>query len=259
MKTLTAILCTLVVAPLGLAAPIVTHDKTPSHFNDASSHMQQTTQSVELHQTRPYLLPFFATSRVPAEKRPKVIITEDGQRMQVPDNLAGARSWETPNVLHFLSSLAHPKKLSPFPESSIMREETRANNAEIEPQLTIVELETKAERESWTYLPYVTEDNVLHFKCVHKVTDKSVLLPLIAVPMLLIGIILVTLLSVLRHLYRSVCSAERGAIRLGDEETATPSRSLKIACPPQEPQVLKPDLEVDSLNDCAIDEKSYKS
>ncbi|KAI1457287.1 hypothetical protein F4805DRAFT_180986 [Annulohypoxylon moriforme] len=256
MKNLTAILCALSVAPLGLAAPIVTHDKTPSHSNAALSNVQQTTKQAELHQPNPILPLFFAPSRVSAEKRPKIVSTDDGRRMQVPDHLSGAKSWETPNVLHFLSSLAHPKKLSPFPDSSIMREETRANNAEIEPQLTIVELETKAERESWTYLPYVTEDNVLHFKCVHKVTDKGVLLPLIAVPIVLIGMVLFVLLGVLRHIYRSVCSAERGAIRLDDEENATPSRSLKVACTPQEPQALKLDLKADSSNDRTIDEKS---
>ncbi|KAI1212721.1 uncharacterized protein F4807DRAFT_347724 [Annulohypoxylon truncatum] len=258
MKNLTTILCVLSVAPLGLAAPVVTHDKTPSQFNDASSHVQQATRPTELHQTKSFLFPFFTPSRVPAEKRPKFVVTEDGRRMQLPDHLAGAKSWETPNVLHFLSSLARPKKLSPFPDSSIMREETRANNAEIEPQLTIVELETKAERESWTYLPYVTEDNVLRFKCVHKVADKGVLLPLIAFSVLIVIITFVILMSLLRHLYRSVCSAKHGAIHLDDEENATPSSSLKVACPPQEPQTLKLDLKADSSIDGTMDEKSYE-
>ncbi|KAI1091957.1 hypothetical protein F5B19DRAFT_456211 [Rostrohypoxylon terebratum] len=254
MKTLTTTLCVLLAVPFGLAAPVVTHDKTPSQSNTASSHVQQATQPAEQHQTKSFLSPFFASNRAPTGKQPKVVISENGQRMQLPDHLAGAKTWETPNVLHFLASLAHPKKLSPFPNSSIMIEETRANNAEIEPQLTIVELETKAERESWTYLPYVAEDNVLHFKCVHKVTDKSLFL--IAFPVFLLSITSIILLSALRHLYRRLFPAKYGAIRLDDEENATPGNSLKIANLSGEPPVLKLDSEVDFSDDSTINEKS---
>ncbi|KAI1448947.1 hypothetical protein F5Y02DRAFT_414210 [Annulohypoxylon stygium] len=256
MKTLTTTLCVLLVAPFGLAAPVVIHDKTPTQFNGASSHVQQKTQPMEQHQTKPFLIPFFSSTRGPTEKRPKVVVTENGQRMQLPDHLAGAKAWETPNVLHFLTSLAHPKKLSPFPDSSIMREETRANNAEMEPQLTIVELETKAERESWTYLPYVTEDNVLHFKCVHKITDKSLFLPWIAVPVCLVIMFGITLLGALRYLYILSFAAKYGAIRLDDEENATPDSSLKVASRSWEPQVFKLDSKVDFSDDSTINEKS---
>ncbi|KAI2469708.1 hypothetical protein F4781DRAFT_207481 [Annulohypoxylon bovei var. microspora] len=259
MKNLASVLCVLLAAPWALAAPVVTLDKIPSQSNDASSsHVQQTTQLTEpVHQTKSFSLSFFKSPRVSTEKRPIFVVAEDGRRMQLPAHLAGAKSWETPNVLHFLSSLAHPKKLSPFPESSIMREETRANNAEIERQETIVELETKASRESWTYIPYVSQDNVLHFKCVHKTTDTAMFaLPFLAVPMLAAAMVLAVLLSALRHTFRSFCSAKDGTIRLDDEEKATPSRSLRVASHPQEPQVARLDLEVDSTNHGTMDEKS---
>ncbi|KAI1374919.1 hypothetical protein F4677DRAFT_147427 [Hypoxylon crocopeplum] len=230
MKRPAAALCVFIFAAWTLAAPVLIVDKMPSQSGDAVRQMPQQTGI----QTRPK--PFFSLltpSRISIERHPNILVTEDGRRIQLPDNLAGAKAWETPNVLHFLTSLTHPKKLSPFPESSIIREETRANAAETEPQESIVELETKAERESWTYIPYISQDNVLHFHCVRKAADTVML----AIPLAATVLVLATALwSVLRYLYRirfrGFGIGTRGAIRLEDEEEALPARFLQVTCHP---------------------------
>ncbi|KAI1140714.1 hypothetical protein F5Y05DRAFT_283545 [Hypoxylon sp. FL0543] len=268
MKAPLSTLCVSLFAAWALAAPLVIVDKLSSQSDNASTHVRQTAQQTEV-QSRPkfFRLSFLAPSRVSIERHPKIVVAEDGRRIQLPDNLAGAKSWETPNVLHFLTSLTHSKKLSPFPESSIMKEETRANMAEVEHQETIVELETKAERESWTYLPYMSQDNVLHFHCVRKAADTVMLIiPLAAAAMILVAI----LSSAFRYTYdyfslqylsnaelTSIhrCHALRvrneGSIRLDDGESAVPSHSLQVA---REPSGLNPGQKVDS-SPSAIDEK----
>ncbi|KAI0838230.1 hypothetical protein F5Y06DRAFT_52756 [Hypoxylon sp. FL0890] len=251
MKAPVATLCVSLFAVLALSAPIVIVDELTNQSNDASTHVRQTTQQTEVRSRPKFFLSFLAPSRVSTERRPNIVITEDGRRIQLPDNLAGAKSWETPNVLHFLTSLTHSKKLSPFPESSIMKEETRANMAEIEHQETIVELETKAERESWTYLPYMSQDNVLHFHCVRKAADTVML----AIPLAAVAMILITIVSsALRYTCRTLSVRKEGAIRLGDEESADSSCSLRVT---SEPYVLRPGQKMDSRPG-AIDEKSVE-
>ncbi|OTA56881.1 hypothetical protein K449DRAFT_425143 [Hypoxylon sp. EC38] len=272
MKAPITTLCISLFAAWALAAPVVIVDDLAGQSDNASTHMQQTTQQTEV-QSRPkfFLLSFLSSSRVSIERQPNIVIAEDGRRIQLPDNLAGAKSWETPNVLHFLTSLTHSKKASPFPESSIMKEETRANMADIEPQETIVEMETKAERESWTYLPYMSQDNVLHFHCVRKAADTVMLaFPLAAMAMIFITITSTALrytygyflfsyysnlITNIGHRCRSWSIRNGGAIRLDDEESAIPDRPLRVAC---EPCALTPGQKVD-LSPGAIDEKGEQS
>ncbi|KAI8956612.1 hypothetical protein F5Y11DRAFT_342505 [Daldinia sp. FL1419] len=190
MKGSTPALFICAFATWGFAAPITTPKKMPSQT-------RQTAQQIDFLSKATLFLSSLASSRVSIENHNNVVIAEDGRRVQLPENLAGAKSWETPHVLAFLTSLALPKKQSPFPESSIIREET-LGNLETEPQETIVELETKAERESWTYLPYVPQDKVLRFRCVRKAADTMVLtLPVITT----VTIIMVIFLRKLRHRY----------------------------------------------------------
>ncbi|KAI0379143.1 hypothetical protein F5Y04DRAFT_283230 [Hypomontagnella monticulosa] len=224
MKGPVTTLCIFLSAAWGLAAPIVLLDKLPSQSLAASTYVRHKTQQTEPLPTVK-VSSFLASSRVSTEKHPKIVITDDGRRIQLPENLAGAKSWETPNVIHFLTSLTRPKKQSPFPESSIMREETRANTAETEPQESIVELETKAERESWAYLPYMSQDNVVHFHCVRKAADTVML----AVPLAAAAMILMAVLSgALRYTFGRFRSTRRGAIRLDDEENILPSYSPQV-------------------------------
>ncbi|KAI6088419.1 hypothetical protein F4821DRAFT_88492 [Hypoxylon rubiginosum] len=225
MKGPTAALCLLAVG--ALAAPVTIQSNAPTNVpTDVREATQQTQQAYALPKPK-MLLSLFAPSQVSHEKHPKILVAEDGRRVQLPDHLAGAKSWETPNVLHFLTSLTHKKKQSPFPESSIMEEETKANSAETEPQETIVELETKASRESWTYIPYISKDNVLRFRCVRKAADSV----MVAVPMMAAFAILMVL-GILRYTYarRSFRSCKHGSIRLPVEERPMLTRSLSVAC-----------------------------
>ncbi|KAI4866327.1 hypothetical protein F4820DRAFT_447166 [Hypoxylon rubiginosum] len=234
MKGPASALCVFLLAATALAAPVAVNkhasqSDAPTNVPTNVREATQQTQQIQQTHARPEpktLLSLFAPSRVSIEKHPKFLIAEDGRRIQLPDNLAGAKSWETPNVLHFLTSLTHHKKQSPFPESSIMKEETSASMAETEPQETIVELETKAERESWTYIPYISKDNVLRFRCVRKAADTVIL----AVPMVAALAILLTLGIAVRYTIRAFGTCRHGAIRLEDEERPTPIRSLSVAC-----------------------------
>ncbi|KAI2637612.1 hypothetical protein GGS26DRAFT_418286 [Hypomontagnella submonticulosa] len=249
MKGLVTTLCVFLFATWGLAAPIVLLSTFPDQSDDASTHVRHKTQ----HQVEPLstikMSSFLAPSRVSTEKHPNIVVTDDGRRIQLPENLAGARSWETPNVIHFLTSLARPKKQSPFPESSIMREETRANTAETEPQESIVELETKAERESWTYLPYMSQDNVVHFHCVRKAADTVML----AVPLAAAAMILMAVLSgALRYTFGRLRSSRRRAILLDDEADAIPSYSPRATSLPYADQ----SIPTSEPNASTIDEKS---
>ncbi|KAG4219213.1 hypothetical protein PC116_g32307 [Phytophthora cactorum] len=105
---------------------------------------------------------------------------------------------------------------------------------EAEPEETIVELETKAERESWTYLPYVSQDKVLRFRCVRKAADTMMLaLPAVANVMILVAV----LLRALRHRVHALRTFKQGEIRLDDKEMAfpdSPSRHnhMPITCTP---------------------------
>ncbi|KAL7621295.1 hypothetical protein AAE478_008614 [Parahypoxylon ruwenzoriense] len=218
MKVPAAVLCILTFAVWALAAPVVILDKLPSQSNASKPVRLSAEQIAVLSKTKNFILSFVAPSSVSIEKNPHIVVAGDGQHIQLPENLAGAKTWETPNVLHFLSSLTRPKKPSPFPESSIMREETRANLAEIEPQESIVELETKAERESWTYIPYyVSRDDVLRFHRVRKAADTV----MFAVPIsILTAAVLCTLCASFRRRFHSSQTSRMGAIRLEDEEEA---------------------------------------
>ncbi|XXH05872.1 hypothetical protein Hte_012313 [Hypoxylon texense] len=231
MKGPASALCVFLLAATALAAPVAVnkHANQSDAPTNVPTNVREATQQTKQTHARPEhktILSFFAPSRVSIEKHPKFLIAEDGRRIQLPDNLAGAKSWETPNVLHFLTSLTHHKKQSPFPESSIIKEETSANMAETEPQETIVELETKAERESWTYIPYISKDNVLRFRCVRKAADTVML----AVPMAAALVVLLTLGIAIRHTIRTFGTCRHGSIRLEDEERPTPIRSLSVAC-----------------------------
>ncbi|OTB03979.1 hypothetical protein M426DRAFT_168812 [Hypoxylon sp. CI-4A] len=235
-----ATFCVSLFAAWASAAPVAaTSNELPSQSSQSSpagTNVRHRTHQAE-KSPKVKSFSFLAHSRVSTEKKTKVLVAEDGRRIQLPDNLAGAKSWETPNVVRFLTSLTHPKKQSPFPDSSIMTEETRANMIETEPQETIVELETKAERDSWTYLPYMSKDKVLRFHCVRKAADTAIF----AIPMVAAAMFLLVLSSILRYTSRAfgLCS-KKGAIRLQDEEKATSNQVLSVACQPDAPSNAPP-------------------
>lgn len=86
---------------------------------------------------------------------------------------------------HYIASLAHRlTNKSPFHESSIVREETRASTGDWEPEATIVEWETKASREAHFWIPCFAAGKILRYHCVRVNTDMlvvSLVLSLIAI------------------------------------------------------------------------------
>ncbi|KAI0007016.1 hypothetical protein F4779DRAFT_527571 [Xylariaceae sp. FL0662B] len=238
MKLPTA-LFTLTFSVWALAAPIPT--STP--VSQTSSRTTILRQSKVQHASKP-----------PTEAHPDFQSAINNQRVQLPHNAASPDSWQTPHILSFISSLTrHPKTSTPFAESSIMGEETRANRGETDPQETIVELETKAERESWTYLPYLSSDGVLRFRRVRNAPD------IVAVAMVLSALVtfsLWQLCSFFRRRYGQSLSrtgtspdvnldssvrsywgnSKKGAIRLQDGGKANLSRDLSVKCESLVPQ-----------------------
>jgi len=85
----------------------------------------------------------------------------------------------------YLGSLAHRlTNKSPFADSSIVREETRASTEDWEPEATIVEWETKASRESYIWIPCFSHGKALHYHRVRVYADMlvvSLVLTLVAV------------------------------------------------------------------------------
>lgn len=74
-----------------------------------------------------------------------------------------------------LASLAHRLvNKSPFSDSSIVREETRASREDWEPEATIVEWETKASREAYIWIPCLSSDKTLRYHRIRVNTDMLV-------------------------------------------------------------------------------------
>lgn len=74
-----------------------------------------------------------------------------------------------------LASLAHRLvNKSPFSDSSIVREETRASREDWEPEATIVEWETKASREAYIWIPCLSSDKALRYHRIRVNTDMLV-------------------------------------------------------------------------------------
>ncbi|KAI1079578.1 hypothetical protein F5B20DRAFT_156914 [Whalleya microplaca] len=177
----------------------------------------------------------------------------NNQRVQLPDNAASPDSWQTPHILSFISSLTRrPKTSTPFAESTIMGEETRASRVDTEPQETIVELETKAERESWTYLPYLSAEGVLCFHRVRNTPDIVVVSIVLSSMSTLLLWQLWRLVQLRVRSYRS--GSKKGVIRLQDEEKATLPRELSVQC---ESLVLQPAPVLKSTSS-TLDEKGVQ-
>ncbi|KAI0595260.1 hypothetical protein F4775DRAFT_595484 [Biscogniauxia sp. FL1348] len=118
----------------------------------------------------------------------------------------------------------------PFLESSILRGETRANVAESEPEATIVEMETKAASESYTYVPCMSRHGTQYYQRVRKHTDVLV----VAIVLSFVGVVmLIELWDPICQRFRQFRSG-KGAIYLEDEEesrlqtTKTYSKQQKL-------------------------------
>ncbi|KAI0393081.1 hypothetical protein F5Y17DRAFT_329981 [Xylariaceae sp. FL0594] len=138
----------------------------------------------------------------------------------------------TPLPSSYLGSLAQRlTNKSPFADSSIVREETRASTEDWEPEATIVEWETKASRESYILIPCLSQGKALHYRRVRVYADMLVVsLVLTLVAVLLIVELWKPAVTRLRRL-RSGC----GPIYLDtdtkeDSKATVPERQLRATC-----------------------------
>ncbi|KAI5924457.1 hypothetical protein F4810DRAFT_121930 [Camillea tinctor] len=111
----------------------------------------------------------------------------------------------------------------PFLESSILRGETRANVAESEPEeASIVEMETKASSESYTYVPCMSRHGTPYYQRVRKHTDVLV----VAIVLSFVGVVmLIELWGPICQRFRQFRSG-KGAIYLEDEESRTTASTI---------------------------------
>ncbi|KAI1114677.1 hypothetical protein F5Y14DRAFT_158375 [Nemania sp. NC0429] len=128
---------------------------------------------------------------------------------------------------HYIASLTHRlTNRSPFSESSIVREETRASTGDWEPEATIVEWETKASRESHFWIPCFSAGKTIRYHCVRVNTDMLV----VSLVLSLVAIILVI------ELWKPVISSLRrfrsshGPIHLDGNDVMSKERVAQFPC-----------------------------
>ncbi|KAI1277254.1 hypothetical protein F5Y07DRAFT_107492 [Xylaria sp. FL0933] len=181
---LSAALYFLAFSSCAIAAPIFTAlDKVPGRADLSNSGPRQEPRIKLPIKTR-----FGSPSKASRKKGLKapVIHPSDGQHQLSSSGIAKSspkKSAPTPKKPQkpkktkssYLASLAHRlTNKSPFSESSIVREETRASTGDWEKEATIIEWETKASREATIWLPCFTTDKTLHYHRVRVNTDMLV-------------------------------------------------------------------------------------
>ncbi|KAJ2972313.1 hypothetical protein NUW58_g9211 [Xylaria curta] len=128
----------------------------------------------------------------------------------------------------YLVSLAHRlTNGSPFSESSIVREETRASTEDWEPEATIVEWETKASRDAYIWIPSFSTDKTIHYHRVRVCTDMLV----VSLALSVVAVILVV------ELWKPVATRFRrlrsghGPIYLEVNEVISKENWMRKTCP----------------------------
>ncbi|KAI0551368.1 hypothetical protein F4679DRAFT_136452 [Xylaria curta] len=123
------------------------------------------------------------------------------------------------------------KNKSPFSESSIVREETRASTEDWEPEATIVESETKASKEAYILIPSFSTNKTIHYRRVRVCTDMLVVSLALSVVAIIIIIELWKPIATRFHRYRS----GYGPICLDDIEITNRENSIQESCLSCEP------------------------
>ncbi|KAI1424581.1 hypothetical protein F5Y12DRAFT_441132 [Xylaria sp. FL1777] len=180
---LSAALYFLVFSSCAIAAPIsTTLDKVPGRADLSNSGLQQQPR-IKLPIKTPIGPQSKASGKKTAKKGSKAqgIRPSNGQLQLSSGGIAkpspkkASLKPKKPKSSSYLASLAHQlTNKSPFSESSIVREETRASTGDWEKEATIVEWETKASREATIWLPCLTTDKTIHYHRVRVNTDMLV-------------------------------------------------------------------------------------
>ncbi|KAI0195822.1 hypothetical protein EV127DRAFT_160051 [Xylaria flabelliformis] len=118
------------------------------------------------------------------------------------------------------------KNKSPFSESSIVREETKASTEDWEPEATIVESETKASKEAYILIPSFSTNKTIHYRRVRLCTDMLVVSLALSVIAIIIIIELWKPVATRFRRYRS----GHGPICLDDIEITNREHSIQEPC-----------------------------
>ncbi|RYC60643.1 hypothetical protein CHU98_g5552 [Xylaria longipes] len=189
---LTAALFFLACSSCAIGAPVSTVlDKVPGRADSFNSGLQQEPR---------IKLPTKTSIRTPVPHKVSDKKGSKAQRIHSSNNRPlpssrgiGSTSPKKPSrkpkpKSSYLVSLARRlKNKSPFSESSIVREETRASTGDWEPEATIVESETKASKETYISIPSLSTDKKIHYRRVRMCTDMLV----VSLALSVIAIILV--------------------------------------------------------------------
>ncbi|KAI0201766.1 hypothetical protein F4808DRAFT_97863 [Astrocystis sublimbata] len=159
------------------APPSAVPDKVPGRADSVYSGKPQEPRNQLLIKT---------STRTPISRKAPEKKTSKTQQMRTSNDRsktsskkAAAKSPKKPSQKKkpsYLASLAHRivKNKSPFSDSSIVREETRASTEDWESEATIVESETKASKEAYIWIPTFSTDKKIHYHRVRLCTDVLV-------------------------------------------------------------------------------------
>lgn len=187
---LTAALFFLACSSYAIATPIsLVLDKVPDRADSFNSGLQQEPRIKLPIKAPPQIL---VPRKVSEKKGSKARRIHSSNDRPLPSSNSIASTSRTKlsrkTKSSYLVSLARSlKNKSPFSESSIVREETRASTQDWEPEGTIVESETKASRETYISIPSFSSDKSIHYRRVRMCTDMLV----VSLALSVIAIILV--------------------------------------------------------------------
>lgn len=166
----TAALCLLAVSSSVIAAPIPKAvDRAPAQASLLNPTPQQD-QRIKLPIKSPIKSSIQSSNKVSGKKGSNARKTRPAN-----DQHHASKGPSRKPKSSSLASLAHRLvNKSPFSDSSIVREETRASREDWEPEATIVEWETKASREAYIWIPCLSSDKTLRYHRIRVNTDMLV-------------------------------------------------------------------------------------
>ncbi|KAI0458050.1 hypothetical protein F5B21DRAFT_461099 [Xylaria acuta] len=174
---LTAALIFLACSSYAVAAPIsMVVDKVPGRVDSFNSGLRQE-QRIKLLSKAPAQIPVLDKVSEKKGSKAQRIHSNNDRPLSSTHGIASTspKKPSRKSKSSYLVSLARRlKNKSPFSESSIVREETRASTEDWEPEATIVESETKASKETYILIPSFSTDKTIHYHRVRVCTDMLV-------------------------------------------------------------------------------------
>ncbi|KAI1755912.1 hypothetical protein F4782DRAFT_551011 [Xylaria castorea] len=188
---LTAALFFLACSSYAVAAPIsMVPEKVPGRADSSNSGLRQEPR-IKLPIKALIQTPVPHTVSEKKESKAQRIHSDNDRSMPSSHGIASTspkKPSRKPKSTYLVRLVRRLKNKSPFSESSIVREETRASTEDWEPEATIVESETKASKETYISIPSFSTDKTIHYHRVRVCTDMlvvSLALSIIAIIMII--------------------------------------------------------------------------